>query len=82
MTKIIRRATTTRQPVPCLTRPFSPVERVGFISVHQLIWYSRRVSSEGFRHFEDSNNLLAVELERENDPAREIFLSNFSDLLR
>jgi hypothetical protein len=36
---------------------------------------------EGFLQFEDSNNPLAVELERENDPAREIFLSGFSDLL-
>jgi hypothetical protein len=36
---------------------------------------------EGFLQFEDSNNPLAVELERENDPAREMFLSGFSDLL-
>jgi hypothetical protein len=28
---------------------------------------------EGLLQFEDSNNPLAVELERENDPARETF---------
>jgi hypothetical protein len=36
---------------------------------------------EGLLQFEDSNNPLAVELERENDPAREIFLSCLSDFI-
>jgi hypothetical protein len=45
-----------------------------------LISYQRRLFREGFSRkacppFKDSNNPLAVELERENDPARE----NFSD---
>jgi hypothetical protein len=30
---------------------------------------------EGFPQFKDSNNPLAVELERENDPVREMFFS-------
>jgi hypothetical protein len=53
------------------------VERVSFISVPQFISYQRRhfVEKARFTQFEDSNNPLAVELERENDPACE----NFSD---
>ena len=59
----------------CLTRPFSPVERVSFISVPQFISYQRRqfVEKARFPQFKNSNNPLAVELERENDPGCEIF---------
>jgi hypothetical protein len=63
--------------------PFSLVhagERAGFISVPQFIFVLES-PRKTFRGRETSNNPLAVELERENDPAREIFLSGFSDLL-
>ena len=65
---------------PCLTRPFSPAhagERGGFIIRAPN---SSRFREQGFPQFEDSNNPLAVELERENDPAREILLSSLSEL--
>jgi len=65
---------------PRLMRPFSAAhagERGSFISLPQFIF----VLEKAFCNLQDSNNPLAVELERENDPAREIFLSGFSDLL-
>jgi hypothetical protein len=35
--------------------------------------FSEKVFKEGFPQLDDSNNPLAVELERENDPTRENF---------
>jgi hypothetical protein len=73
MTKIIRRQVMAL----CRTRPFSPVQRVGFISVPHFVSDQRRFFREGFLqglpHVNDSNNPLAVELETENDPPAEVF---------
>src|ERR1700733_15217090 len=63
--------TAVRAMAPCLMRPFGAAqadERGSFISLPQLFRFS-----EGLPQFKDSNNPLAVELERENDPGRETF---------
>src|SRR5471030_202767 len=57
---------------------------------HSACWRTRQlhflapihfVLEKAFCNLQDSNNPLAVKLERENDTAREIFLLDFSDLL-
>jgi hypothetical protein len=53
---------------PCLTAPFSSVhERAAFIPLPHLILLQRKFPFEDFPQCANSNNLLAVELEKEND---------------
>src|ERR1700682_4239525 len=70
-------AKATRETVAALglAAPFSPVhagECAGFIAVPHLILLQRKLSVRRFPQCANSNNLLAVELEREND-ATEFF---------
>jgi hypothetical protein len=54
----------------CLAAPFSPVhagERAGFIAMPDPILLQRKLLFEEFPQGANGNNLLAVELEKEND---------------
>jgi hypothetical protein len=58
----------------CLTAPFSSVhERAGFIPLPHLILLQRKLSVRNFSRSANGNNLLAVELEKENDATENFF---------
>jgi hypothetical protein len=71
--------TAVRETAAALRRalPFnlSVNECVGFIPAPQFILFQRRLFGERFSPTMDSNNLLAVKPERENDPRSRRFVS-------